>query len=72
MTKETEKLKEKWSLIPSFLKTKGIFNQHIASFNYFVDIDIRNIMHANDKIVSETHSEFYLKLFFLKLFYKIF
>lgn len=63
MTKSKDLLQEKWSLIPSFLKTKGIFNQHIASFNYFVDTDIRNIMQANNKVISDTHSEFYLKYF---------
>lgn len=61
MTKNQEVLQEKWSLIPSFLKTKGIFNQHIASFNYFVDIDIRNIIQANNKVFSDTYTEFYLK-----------
>ena len=36
-----DNLEEKWSLVPSFLKTKGVFNQHIASFNYLVESDMR-------------------------------
>lgn len=54
-------LQEKWSLIPFFLKTKGIFNQHIASFNYFVDIEIRSIIQANNKVLSDANPYFYLK-----------
>lgn len=54
-------LKDKSVLVPSFLKTKGLFNQHIASFNYFVDVEIRNIVKANNKIISDANSIFYLK-----------
>nr|CAD2156955.1 unnamed protein product [Meloidogyne enterolobii] len=54
-------LSDKAALIPSFLKTKGLFNQHIASFNYFVDVEIKNIVKANDKITSDANPVFYLK-----------
>lgn len=59
--KKVKKIEEKWAMIPSFLKTKGIFNQHTASFNYFVDTDIRNIMHANNRVTSDANSLFFLK-----------
>lgn len=59
---KVQSIEEKWAIIPSFLKTKGIFNQHTASFNYFVDTEIRNIMHANNSIRSDANSLFYLKL----------
>lgn len=52
---------DKAALIPSFLKTKGLFNQHIASFNYFVDVEIKNIVKANNKITSDANPVFYLK-----------
>jgi DNA-directed RNA polymerase III subunit RPC2 len=54
-------LEEKWSIIPSFLKKKGLYNQHIASFNYFVDVEIKNIVHANNKVTSDANPVFYLK-----------
>ncbi|TGO67960.1 hypothetical protein BOTNAR_0032g00040 [Botryotinia narcissicola] len=28
--------KDKWNLVPAFLKVKGLVKQHIDSFNYFV------------------------------------
>jgi DNA-directed RNA polymerase III subunit RPC2 len=69
-------LQDKSALIPSFLKDKGLFNQviliiilrllrifvqHIASFNYFIDIEIHNIVLANNKITSDANPGFYLK-----------
>lgn len=54
-------LQEKWELIPSFLRTKGLFNQHLASFNYFVDTEIRQILQANNRVNSDANPCFYLK-----------
>uniref|UniRef100_A0A914HEK2 DNA-directed RNA polymerase subunit beta n=1 Tax=Globodera rostochiensis TaxID=31243 RepID=A0A914HEK2_GLORO len=54
-------LSDKAALIPSFLKTKGLSNQHIASFNYFIDVEIKNILQANNKITSDANPVFYLK-----------
>lgn len=35
--------------------------QHIDSFNYFVDVDLKNIIKANEKITSDIDPKFYLK-----------
>ncbi|RXG55058.1 hypothetical protein Avbf_12481 [Armadillidium vulgare] len=35
---------EKWKLVPAFLKVKGLVKQHIDSFNYFVNTDIKKIV----------------------------
>lgn len=35
--------------------------QHIDSFNYFVDVDIKNIVKANNKITSDVDPRFWLK-----------
>jgi DNA-directed RNA polymerase III subunit RPC2 len=43
---------EKWRLLPAFLQTKGLVKQHIDSFNYFIETDIKNIVKANDTITS--------------------
>ena len=32
---------DKWNLLPAFLKVKGLVKQHIDSFNYFVDHEIK-------------------------------
>jgi DNA-directed RNA polymerase III subunit RPC2 len=44
-----------------YLKTKGLVKQHIDSFNYFVDVDIKNIVRANEKVDSDIDASFYLK-----------
>ncbi|XP_059153930.1 DNA-directed RNA polymerase III subunit RPC2-like [Physella acuta] len=54
-------VEEKWRLLPAFLKTKGLVKQHIDSFNYFINVEIKKIMKANDKILSDADPNFYLK-----------
>jgi DNA-directed RNA polymerase III subunit RPC2 len=48
-------------LLPAFLKVKGLVKQHIDSFNYFVDTDIKNIVRANSKVTSDVDPRFWLK-----------
>ena len=57
------KVEEKWSLIPAFLQVRGLVKQHIDSFNYFTDIEIKNIIRSsrNYLIKSEINPNFYLK-----------
>lgn len=40
---------------------KGLVKQHIDSFNYFVDVDIKNIVKANHKVTSDVDPRFWLK-----------
>ncbi|CAL1540930.1 unnamed protein product [Lymnaea stagnalis] len=54
-------IEEKWRLLPAFLKTKGLVKQHIDSFNYFINVEIKKIMKANDKVLSDADPNFYLK-----------
>ncbi|XP_052245224.1 DNA-directed RNA polymerase III subunit RPC2-like [Dreissena polymorpha] len=56
-----KEIEEKWKLLPSFLKVKGLVKQHIDSFNYFINVDIKEIMKANDKITSDADPNFYMK-----------
>jgi DNA-directed RNA polymerase III subunit RPC2 len=52
---------DKWLLLPAFLKVKGLVKQHIDSFNYFVDVDIKNVVKANNKVTSDVDPRFWLK-----------
>eukprot|EP01094_Clydonella_sp_ATCC50884_P009311 TRINITY_DN1882_c0_g1_i3.p1 TRINITY_DN1882_c0_g1~~TRINITY_DN1882_c0_g1_i3.p1 ORF type:complete len:1164 (-),score=390.94 TRINITY_DN1882_c0_g1_i3:341-3781(-) len=55
-------LAEKWKLLPAFLKTRGLVRQHIESFNYFVDVELRKIVRANHLVKCEAvDPNFYLK-----------
>ncbi|AGO12973.1 AaceriADL275Cp [[Ashbya] aceris (nom. inval.)] len=52
---------DKWHLLPAFLKVKGLVKQHLDSFNYFVDVDLKKIIKANEMVLSDVDPEFYLK-----------
>lgn len=52
---------EKWKLVPAFLKVKGLVKQHIDSFNYFVGVEIKKIVKANEKVLTDADPLFYLK-----------
>ncbi|GAB1598909.1 DNA-directed RNA polymerase III subunit RPC2-like [Argonauta hians] len=61
LTEPVKKIEDKWKLLPAFLKVKGLVKQHIDSFNYFINVEIKKIMKANDKVVSDVDLNFYLK-----------
>lgn len=61
LCKPVKELEEKWKLLPAFLQVKGLVKQHIDSFNYFVNVEIKKIMKANEKVTSESDPLFYLK-----------
>ncbi|CAI4036501.1 hypothetical protein SMKI_15G3480 [Saccharomyces mikatae IFO 1815] len=61
LTDEINTAQDKWHLLPAFLKVKGLVKQHLDSFNYFVDTDLKKIIKANQMILSDVDPEFYLK-----------
>jgi DNA-directed RNA polymerase III subunit RPC2 len=54
---------EKWKLISAFLKVRALINQHIDSFNYFLNVEMKIILKAktNYMIKSDSDPSFYLK-----------
>lgn len=61
ISKPIKTVEDKWKLLPAFLKVKGLVKQHIDSFNYFVNVDIKKIVRANDKITTDADPVWYLK-----------
>jgi DNA-directed RNA polymerase III subunit RPC2 len=76
LTSPVSTVQDKWKLIPLFLKVassiigetgvdsgqvRGLVKQHIDSYNYFINVEIKNILAANSKITSEADPSFYLK-----------
>ncbi|EEB11303.1 DNA-directed RNA polymerase III subunit 127.6 kDa polypeptide, putative [Pediculus humanus corporis] len=59
--KSIEILENKWKLVPEFLKIKGLVKQHTDSFNYFIKVDIKKIVEANQYVRSDVDPNFYLK-----------
>lgn len=45
----------------AFLKGKGLVKQHVDSYNYFINKEIKNIVKANEKILSDEDPHFYVK-----------
>ncbi|KAJ4966765.1 hypothetical protein NE237_018614 [Protea cynaroides] len=52
---------DKFQLLPEFLKVRGLVKQHLDSFNYFVNTEIKKIVRANDRITSLVDPSIYLK-----------
>ena len=61
IVKPIKTVEEKWKLVPAFLKTKGLVKQHIDSFDYFINVEIKKIVKANEKLTSDADPSFYLK-----------
>jgi DNA-directed RNA polymerase III subunit RPC2 len=51
LTDPIDTQKDKWNLLPAFLKVKGLVKQHIDSFNFFIEHELRNIVRANRKVL---------------------
>ncbi|KAJ1834223.1 DNA-directed RNA polymerase III complex subunit Rpc2 [Coemansia sp. RSA 2711] len=54
-------VEDKWQLLPAFLRVKGLVKQHIDSFNYFIEVDLKKIVQANAVLTSDIDPRFYLK-----------
>eukprot|EP00624_Nannochloropsis_granulata_P004428 evm.model.NODE_31977_length_99932_cov_29.870142.9 len=54
---------DKWKLLPHFLQLRGLMRQHIDSFNYFVNREIKDIVNAasNRELRSEADPKFWLR-----------
>ncbi|KAI9208192.1 uncharacterized protein BJ171DRAFT_490567 [Polychytrium aggregatum] len=61
MVDPVDKIEDKWRLLPAFLQTKGLIQQHVDSYNYFVETGIKEILRANNRIESDVDRVFYLK-----------
>lgn len=70
LTDEINTAEDKWNLLPAFLKVKGLVKQHLDSFNYFVDVDLKKIIKANEKVLSDVDPDFYLKYLDIRVGYK--
>ena len=54
-------VKDKWKLLPAFLRVRGLVKQHLDSYNHLVNIEIKHIVRANERITVENQPNFYLK-----------
>ncbi|MCJ1374940.1 DNA-directed RNA polymerase III core subunit ret1 [Loxospora ochrophaea] len=61
LTEPIDTAKDKWNLLPAFLKVKGLVKQHIDSFNFFVEVELKKIVKANQKVLSDVDPDFYIR-----------
>ncbi|KAH8027358.1 hypothetical protein HPB51_004710 [Rhipicephalus microplus] len=61
LTEPVSDISEKWKLLPAFLKMNGLVRHHTESFNHFVNVEIKEIMRANERVTSDADPDFYLK-----------
>ncbi len=54
-------VQDKWELLPAFLKVKGLVKQHLDSFNFFVNVDIKAILTANSLVVSDVNPYMFIR-----------
>ncbi|KAF2478648.1 hypothetical protein BDY17DRAFT_272988 [Neohortaea acidophila] len=53
LTDPIDTAKDKWNLLPAFLRVKGLVKQHIDSFNYFTELELKKIVKANQLVTSD-------------------
>lgn len=61
LSEEINTAKDKWNLLPAFLKVKGLVKQHIDSYNYFIENELQKIVLANRRVISDVDSSFFLE-----------
>lgn len=61
LTAPIKTVQDKFKLLPAFLKIRGLVKQHIDSFNYLINHDIKKIVKANERVTCDTDPNFYLK-----------
>ncbi|KAI9931502.1 hypothetical protein ASPWEDRAFT_181191 [Aspergillus wentii DTO 134E9] len=61
LTDPIDTAKDKWNLLPAFLKVKGLVKQHIDSYNYFVEVQLKKIVESSSTIRSDVDHNFYIK-----------
>jgi DNA-directed RNA polymerase III subunit RPC2 len=55
--------KDKWRLLPEFLKVRGLVKQHIDSYDNFINSEIKKIVAAegNNEIRSDVNRKFFMR-----------
>ena len=56
-------MQDKYELLPAFLKVRGLVKQHIDSFNYLINHEIKKIVRAkdNNRVTCDADPNWYLR-----------
>ncbi len=63
LTAPIKEVRDKYQLLPAFLRVRGLVRQHIDSFNYFINQEMQKIIRAkgNERVTCDTDPNFYLR-----------
>ncbi|KAF2772260.1 beta and beta-prime subunits of DNA dependent RNA-polymerase [Teratosphaeria nubilosa] len=53
--------RDKWNLLPAFLRVKGLVKQHLDSYNYFTDVALKEIVRANKLVRSSVDDKKFIE-----------
>ncbi|KAK9824521.1 hypothetical protein WJX72_011068 [[Myrmecia] bisecta] len=58
-----KEVKDKYALLPAFLKVRGLVKQHVDSFNHLINMEIKKIVRAkgNERVTCDTDPNFFLR-----------
>lgn len=54
-------LDDKWTLVPAFLMVRGLVRQHLDSFNHLIEVEIKEILKANEYIHCEADPNWFVQ-----------
>ena len=52
---------EKAQILPALLRVRGLVKQHIDSFDYLVNVELKKILMANREVLSDADPSFFLR-----------
>ncbi|MEW5318773.1 MAG: hypothetical protein WDW38_009966 [Sanguina aurantia] len=61
LTAPIKRVEDKFALLPAFLKVRGLVKQHLDSYNFLLNHDLRKIVMANEKVTCDTDPNFFLR-----------
>lgn len=54
-------LKDKWQLLPAYLMIRGLVRQHLDSFNHLIEVELKEIVKANEYIYCEADPSWFVQ-----------
>lgn len=54
-------LQDKWRLLPAYLMIRGLVRQHLDSFNHFINVELKEILKANEFIYCDADPNWFVQ-----------
>lgn len=60
-------IEDKWQLLPAYLMIRGLVRQHLDSFNHFIQVELKEILKANEYIYCEADPNWFVQFIDIKV-----